>query len=84
MQRFFFHVFDEDTTLDEQGQMAADVAVARGVALASARELICEQVRSGHLNLQNYIMVTNEFGQEVFRVSYAEAVALHPEQESRS
>lgn len=83
MQRFFFHVFDEDATVDDQGQLAAGVAEARDVALASARELMCEEVRAGHLNLQNYIRVTDESGNEVFRVSYAEAVALQPEQKTR-
>ena len=71
--RFFFHVFDDAVSIDESGQPAEDLDGAREIALNGARELVCDQVRRGYLNLENYIVVTDQTGQELLRVTFREA-----------
>lgn len=40
MPRFFFHVFDDAVSIDEDGQLAEDLEGARAIALNGARELL--------------------------------------------
>ena len=45
-------------------------------ALAAARSLMAEDVRRGHLNLNDYIEVSNERGETVLTLSFASAVTI--------
>ena len=76
MPRFFFHVFDDAVSIDESGQPAEDLDGAREIALNGARELVCDQVRRGYLNLENYIVVADQTGQELLRVAFREAFVV--------
>ena len=76
MPRFYFHVFDDVVSTDEEGQVADDLEAARTIAMKSARELVCEQVRRGYLDLDNYIVVANQSAQELFRVVFREAFVV--------
>ena len=76
MPRFFFHVHDDIVTRDEDGQVCANQEAAREIAIKSARELICERVRSGQLFLRHYIVVTDENGGEQFRLLFQDAVEI--------
>lgn len=80
--RFFFHVFDDQISMDEEGQIAPDLAAAQGIALASARELVCEQIRQGYLNLDNYIVVADADGVELSRVIFRAAFLIEPRTDS--
>ena len=77
MPRFYFHIFDDTVSMDECGQVADDIEAARVIALDGARELVCEQVRRGYLNLENYILVAGEQGQELCRIQFREAFTVH-------
>ena len=77
MPRFFFHVFDDSVAMDEEGEVADDLQAALRIALNGARELICEQVRRGYLNLEDYIVVADQRGQEISRVRFGEALVVH-------
>jgi hypothetical protein len=74
--RFYFHVFDDIVSMDEAGQGADDLAAARAIALDGARDLVCEQVHRGYLNLENYIVVADEQGQELSRIQFREAFKI--------
>lgn len=74
MERYFFHLFDDIETHDEEGMELADLAAARRQALSSAREMMCDQMRSGHLNLHHRIEVEDEGGAPVLTVTFASAI----------
>jgi len=74
--RFYFHVFDDTVSMDEAGQVAADLQEARAIAVDGARDLVCEQVHRGYLNLENYIVVADEQGLELSRIEFREAFQI--------
>ena len=76
MPRFFFHIYNDDITHDEEGRELPDLEVAREVALESARELVCESVHHGHLNLDHRIEVTDERGEKVIALTFREAFTI--------
>lgn len=76
MPRFYFHIFDDTVSMDEAGQVADDLEAARVIALDGARELVCEQVRRGYLNLENYIVLADEQGEELCRIEFREAFTV--------
>jgi hypothetical protein len=47
MPRYYFHVYDDYTALDEDGIDLPDVEAARREALVGARALAAEQVVKG-------------------------------------
>jgi len=73
MPRYFFHVFDDASVIDEEGQELDDVAAARTCAVRSARELAGESVRNGRLNLDHRIEVTGEDHGLVLILAFREA-----------
>ncbi len=60
MSRFFLHIFNDSVSMDEEGEVADDLLAARTIALNGARELLCEQIKRGYLNLDNYIVVAED------------------------
>jgi hypothetical protein len=74
--RFYFHIFDDIVSMDECGQVADDLEAARAIALDGARELVCEQVHRGYLNLENYIVLADEQGEELCRIEFREAFTV--------
>ena len=76
MPRFYFHVFNDETTIDEEGQELADLEAARAVAVEAARGLVCESVKHGHLNLDHRIEITDEANARVMTVTFREAFTL--------
>ena len=77
VSRFFFHVFDAIVAMDEEGELADDLQAARTIAFKGARELLCEQISQGYLNLDNYIVIADQSGHELARVRFGEALAVH-------
>jgi hypothetical protein len=53
MPHYYFNIYNDETTLDEEGRELPDLAAARELALDSARDLVCESVHKGHLNLDH-------------------------------
>ena len=82
MQRYFFHVYDDIVSIDEEGQLAEDIRAAHEIALESARDLVCAQVARGYLNLDNYIVIANEAGEEIARLAFREAFEIRSERGS--
>jgi hypothetical protein len=76
MPHFFFHLFDDMVTRDEEGKTLPDEAAARDYALHNIRELICDDAKKGRINLAHWIEIADEQGQEVATVRFSEAVII--------
>ena len=76
MPRYFFHIHDHDVTLDEEGRELPDLAAARELALDSARELVCESIHHGHLNLDHRIEVQDQQGETALVLTFREAFTI--------
>jgi hypothetical protein len=76
MPRYFFHVFNDDVTIDEEGQDFTDQALAHARALREARELMAETVRTGRIVLSHRIAVDDAEGRRLFEVTFGDALDI--------
>jgi len=76
MPRFFFHIYDDDVALDDEGLDLPDLDAVRKQALIGARSLICEEVTKGHINLGHRIEVEDEDRRPVLTLPFASAVEI--------
>jgi len=76
MPLYFFHIRNDVHTDDEEGRELADAAAAREFALEVARDLVCEDVHKGWLNLDHYIIVADADGQTLFNLTFREAFEI--------
>ena len=76
MQRYFFHLYDDMTVLDEEGAELPSVQAARERAFADARQMACAEVLEGHLNLRHRIDVVDERGEVLFTVQFRDTVEI--------
>jgi hypothetical protein len=74
--RYYFHLFNEETVMDEQGMELPDPAAAREQAIDDARDMICRSVREGRLNLDHRMEVTDESGGIVVTVRFRDAFTI--------
>jgi hypothetical protein len=71
---FFFHVYDDIISHDDEGVDLPSLAAARLQAISGARDICAEQVRHGHLELSHWIDVVDESGAKVLTLTFREAV----------
>ena len=76
MSRYFFHVRNDVSVDDEEGLELPDLAAVRNKACEGVRDLVCEGVRRGEVNLEHYVFVTDERGQEILRLKFGEAFKI--------
>lgn len=76
MPRYFFHVFNDEVSIDEEGSMLPDLESAREIAMDGCRDLVCESVQKGHLNLDHRIDVADEKGDVLMQVTFREAFTI--------
>ena len=76
MPRFYFDLHDDLDAIDEEGVILRDEAAARAYALNSAREIACEHVRHGRLNLKHFISVRDSDREPLFIVAFDEALTV--------
>jgi hypothetical protein len=77
MPRYFFHLHNDEDTLDEEGRELPDIDAARREARADARHMAAESVSStGRLDRSHFVAVTRADGKLLFRVTFGEAVAI--------
>jgi hypothetical protein len=76
MPRFYFHVYNHIVAMDEEGLDLPDVEAAREQALESARELVCEDIHKGQLNLDHRIEVEDAAGKKVLTITYRDAFTV--------
>jgi hypothetical protein len=76
MPRFYFNLYNDMTSIDEEGLELPNAAVALQRAARIAREMAAESVRNGHLVLDHRLEVTNEDGQSVGTVHFRDVVRV--------
>jgi hypothetical protein len=76
MPRYFFHLYNDETVMDEEGRMLPDLSAARANAIGEAREMMLETVAEGRINLSHRIDIADEAGAVVGTVSFGEAVTV--------
>jgi hypothetical protein len=76
MPLFYFNVYNDDITIDEEGCELPGFAAARELALDSARDLVCESVHRGHLNLDHRIEVLDAAGEVVLVLTFRDAFTI--------
>ena len=76
MPRYFFHLYDDLVSIDEEGSELPDLAAARRTAVQNVRAIACQEVLEGHLNLQHRIEVEDESGRCVLVVPFQDAVEV--------
>jgi len=75
MARFYFHLYNDIVSKDEEGRELPNVEAARHDAQEDARDMAAESVRDGQLNLSHYVEVADESG-PLFRVTYGDVVTV--------
>lgn len=76
MPRFYFHLYNDIVSRDEEGTELADLEEARQFAFENARDLVCESIHNGHLNLDHRIDVADERGERVLSISFRDAFTI--------
>jgi hypothetical protein len=78
MPRYFFRLYNDMVVDDLEGAELPDDRAARDYAIRNIRDLMCESVGEGRLNLSHRIDVGDEAGAKLFSVSFGEAVRIEP------
>jgi hypothetical protein len=78
MPLFFFDIYNDAITLDDEGYELVDAAAARAHAIKAARSLMTETVTHGHLTRHHRIDVCDAEHVCVDTVRFDEAVDIRP------
>ena len=76
MPRYFFNLYNDVDSTDEEGREWPDLDSARRAAVEDARHMAAESLRHGHLNLSHFVEVTVENRQVLFKVTFGEVVTI--------
>jgi hypothetical protein len=76
MERYYFHLFNDITCIDEEGLVLPNDAVAVQKGATIAREMAAESVRQGHLVLDHRVEVANEHGDAVGVIHFKDVVQV--------
>ena len=77
MPLYFFHLRNKVVDVeDEEGVFLPSLEKAREVALRAARDTLCQDMRTGVLDLRFRIEVTNAAGKVVHTIRLAEAFTV--------
>lgn len=79
MARYYFNIYNDDVTLDEEGAELVDDHAARAYAIKAARSLAAETVSLGHLGLKHRLEIEDEAHTLVATVTFADAVDIRDE-----
>lgn len=78
MAVFYFDVYNDDVTLDDEGSELADEHAARAKAIKEARALAADTVQRGHLVRHHRIDIRDESHSTIDSVSFEDAVEIRP------
>ena len=76
MPRYFFDLYDDFISIDEEGAELENVAAAHAKAIECAQGMAADEVSHGGLNLTHFITVRDEDRQPLFVVRFDEAVKV--------
>jgi hypothetical protein len=73
---FFFHLYNDAISCDEEGQDLPDRSAARQRALDYARDMAAVMVKEGNLDLAHRIEVTDQEGAVVETLFFRDAIHI--------
>lgn len=76
MTKYFFDLYDEMITRDEEGSELENIPAARNLAIEYVQALVAHRARAGSMNLTHFIKVRDESGKALFAVRFDEAVKI--------
>ena len=76
MPRYFFHLYNDVISMDEEGVDLPDLEAAHANGIREAREMMVETVGEGRINFSHRIDIADESGAVVDSVTFGEAVAV--------
>jgi hypothetical protein len=78
MNRYFFHVFNDEETRDEVGQLFSDLAAARASAERDCISLAMESIAEHrHLVMHHRVDIDDEAGVTVSTVHFGDVIEVH-------
>jgi hypothetical protein len=78
MALYYFQIFNDDITFDDEGAELADHEAARAHAVKSARALAADTVLHGHLTGSHRIDIVDANRKPIGSVRFDEAVEIRP------
>lgn len=78
LRRFYFHLYNDFTSIDEEGSELPNEAAALQRGAQLARQMAAESVREGQLTLGHRIEVTDKAGKIVGTVYFRDVVEVRP------
>lgn len=76
MPRYYFHLYNDEITMDPEGRVLPDLAAARANAIKEAREMMMETVGEGRLNLSHRIEIADQSGAVAATLVFRDAVRV--------
>ena len=76
MALYYFHLFNDDVTMDDEGVELADDEAARAHAVKEARHMAADTVLHGHFTPSHRIDFVNEKRELVGSMRFDEAVEV--------
>ena len=76
MPLYYFNIYNDDTTLDEEGAELADEHAARAYAVKAVRELAAETALHGHLIGHHRVEYVDADQKVLGKVRFDEAVEI--------
>ena len=76
MPRYFFHLYNDVISMDEEGLELPDLDAAHANGIKEAREMMVDSVSEGRINFSHRIDIADESGAVVDSVVFAEAVTI--------
>ena len=76
MPTFYFDLYNDIVSKDDEGRELDDIEAAKKCAVEDARNMAAESVREGRLDLSHYVEVTDVDGASLARVTFGEAVKI--------
>jgi uncharacterized protein DUF6894 len=76
VRRYYFHLFNDETVLDDEGQEFTNDAAAVQAGVKSARIMAADSVSKGHLVLRHRIEIQNDRGQTVGIIHFRDVVKV--------
>ena len=78
MSCFYFNIYNDEVTLDEEGAELEDAAAAYQYAIKAARALAAHSALEGRLTASHYVEVVDEDRKRVATIRFDEAVEIRP------
>ena len=76
MPRYYFHLYNDVISMDDEGKMLPDLDAARANAIKEAREMMMETVAEGRINFSHRVEIADHKGDIAATVLFGEAVTV--------